>query len=108
MIVHEVFAQIVNGTVENIIVCENYPTADHLTKCIYGNEAIAVDCLQYRCVIGDLYHDGAFWRIDEKTGEEVPLEYIPTQEQQIAALQEENEELTLAIADMIGGGDYAE
>lgn len=108
MIVHEVYAQIVNGKVANIIVCENYPTADHLTKCIYGNEAIAVDCLQYHCVIGDLYHDNMFWRIDEKTREEVQVEYVPTQEQQIAELKQENEELTLAMADMIGGGENVE
>lgn len=107
MIVHEVFAQIVDGEVQNIMVCDNYPTADHLTKCIYGNEAFAVDCLQYRCKIGDSYHDGAFWRFNE-LGEEEQVEYVLTQEQQISALQAENEELTLVIADMIGGGEYAE
>lgn len=108
MIVHEVFAQVVGGEVKNIMVCDNYPTADHLTKCIYGNEAIAVDCLQYRCMIGDLYHDGSFWRVNENTGEETQIEYVPTQEQQIELLRAENEELTLAIADMIGGNSDAE
>ena len=103
MIVHEVFAQIENEEVVNIIVCENYPTADHLTKCIYGDKSFAVDCLQYPCRIGDKYHDGYFWRVDPKTGEETMVEYIPTQEQQVAALQAENEELTLAMAEMIGG-----
>lgn len=103
MIVHEVFAQIYEGEVKNIIVCDNYPTADHLTKCIYGDTAFAVDCLQYRCVIGDLYHDNTFWRVDEETGEEIQLEYVPTQEQQVAALATENEELVLTLADVIGG-----
>lgn len=103
MIVHEVFAQIAAGEVVNIIVCENYPTADHLTKCIYGNDAFAVDCLQYKCNIGDKYHDGCFWHVDAETGEETRVEYVPTQEQQVAELQAENEELTLVIAEMIGG-----
>ncbi len=46
MIVHEVFAQVFEGEVKNVMVCENYPTADYLTKCTYGPEAFAVDCLQ--------------------------------------------------------------
>jgi len=94
MIVHEIFAQVIKGRIENIVICENYPMADHLAKCIYGPEAYAVDCLQYRCMIGDLHHDNTFWRIDEETGEEVALEYIPTQEQQVASLTIENEELS--------------
>ena len=34
---------------------------------------------------------------------ETRLEYLPTYEQQLAQLQVENAELTLALADMIGG-----
>ena len=104
MIVHEVFAQIYEGEVKNIIVCDNYPTADHLTKCIYGNDAFAVDCLQYACAIGDKYHDNTFYHINED-GEEVEIEYTPTQEQQVTELQNANEELTLALADMMVGSD---
>lgn len=103
MIVHEVFAQIENEEVVNIIVCENYPTADHLTKCIYGDKSFAVDCLQYPCRIGDKYHDGYFWHINQETGEETKVEYVPTQEQQVSALTSENEELTMTLADTIGG-----
>lgn len=104
MIVHEVFAQIFEGEVKNIMVCENYPTADYITKCTYGSEAFAVDCLQYPCSAGDKYHDGCFWRVDSETGEETQLPYMPTQEQQIAVLTAENTELILAMAEMIGGG----
>lgn len=99
MIVHEVFAQIFEGEVKNIMVCENYPMADHLAKCVYGSEAYAVDCLQYRCMIGDLYHDGSFWRIDEETGEEFRLEYVSTQEQQVQQLVAENAELSSQLTD---------
>ncbi len=99
MIVHEVFAQVVKGRIENIVICDNYPMADHLAKCIYGPEAYAVDCLQYRCIIGDLHHDNSFWRIDEETGEEVELEYVPTQEQQVQQLVAENEELATQLTD---------
>lgn len=101
MIVHEVFAQINNGKVENIVVCDNYPLANHLAKCIYGEDAFAVDCLQYACMIGDLYHDNTFWRINEN-GEEEQIPYTPTDTQEIQSLKLENEDLTLALADAIG------
>lgn len=104
MIVHEVFAQIFEGEVKTVIVCGNYPMADYLTKCTYGPEAFAVDCLQYPCSAGDKYHDGFFWRVDQENGEETQIAYVPTQEQQVAALTAENAELTLAMAEMIGGG----
>lgn len=107
MIVHEVFAQICDGEVKNIIVCDNYPTADYLTKCVYGNEAFAVDCLQYACGIGDKYHNNQFFKIGED-GAESAIPCTPTQEQQVAALQADNNELTLAMADLIGGGADAE
>lgn len=108
MIVHEVFAQIHEGEVKNVMVCDNYPTADYLTKCTYGPGAFAVDCLQYPCGIGDKYRDGVFWRTDPETGEETQIPYVPTQEQQIAMLQAEKDGLTLALAELIGGGVYAE
>lgn len=108
MIVHEVFAQISEGEVKNVMVCENYPMADYLTKCTYGSEAFAVDCLQWPCRIGDRYHDGFFWRVDQDTGEESMIEYVPTQEQQVRVLQAEKDELTLAMAELIGGDVYAE
>ena len=88
MIVHEVFAQILDGEVKNIMVCDNYPTADYLTKCVYGDEAYAVDCLQYACGIGDRYHENQFFRVNDDGTE--------------------NEELSLAMADLIGGGTDVE
>lgn len=103
MIVHEVFAQVFEGEVKNIMICDNYPMANYLTKCVYGQDAYAVDCLQYPCNIGDKYHDGLFWRVDEMTGEETVIKYVPTQEQQIEILRAENNELTIALADLIGG-----
>lgn len=103
MLIHEVFAQIHNGEVKNIIVCANYATADHLAKLVFGEDAFSVDCLQYPCGIGHKYHDGRFWSVDE-SGVEIALEYIPTERQKIDNLTLENEELTLVMAEMIGGG----
>ena len=66
-----------------------------------------MDCLQYACGIGDKYHDGTFYRVGED-GTVTAIPYTPTQEQQVEALQAENNELTLAMADLIGGGTNAE
>lgn len=108
------YAQIYNGKVENTFLCDNYELANVIARCAFGNDAFAVEIEQYAVQCGDLYHNGSFWRVNEEGAkEEIP--YIPTDSQQIqtlmtqiSELQTENEELTLAIADMIGGGEYAE
>lgn len=103
MIVHQVYAMIDGiGTVQNVIVCDNYEEANRLARGVYGDKAAAVDCLQYPCAIGDRYHDGFFWRVQED-GTEKEIAYVPKQEQQVQRLTEENAELTMAMADMIGG-----
>lgn len=107
MIVHEVFAQIFEGEVKNIIVCDNYPKADYLTKAIYGQEAFAVGCLQYPCSIGDKYHDGSFWSVNED-GTETRIDGLPTQEQEVQTLQHDKDALILSIAELVGGGEYVE
>lgn len=108
MIVHQVYAIIdAVGVVQNVMVCEDYEDANQIARAVYGDEAFAVDCLQYPCGLGDKYHDGRFWHVEEDGGE-TEISYVPTQEQQVAALQAENNELILAVAEMIGGGTYAE
>ena len=99
MTAHEVYAHIHDGLVQNVVVAYSYEDANRVARAVYGNDAIAVDCLQYPCEIGDKYIDGMFYKADGIT----PIEYIPTQEQQVKLLQRENAELTLALADMIGG-----
>ena len=99
MTAHEVYAHIHDGVVQNVVVAYSYEDANRVARAVYGNDAIAVDCLQYPCEIGDKYIDGMFYKADGIT----PIEYVPTQEQQVKLLQRENAELTLALADMIGG-----
>lgn len=103
MIVHQVFAQIFDEEVKNVIVCENYELANYIAKATYGGTAFAVDCLQYPCAIGDRYHNNAFYKVDSETQKEIPVNYVPTQEQQVQDLKAGNEELMLVMADMIGG-----
>lgn len=85
MIVHQVFAQIFEGEIKNVIVCDNYEMANWLTRASYGDEGFAVDCLQYPCGIGDKYHDGVFYRVDDD-GSETEVKPIITAEQEVQAL----------------------
>ena len=99
MTVHEVYAQIWEGKVQNIIVCDNYEMANYLSRMSYGEEGFAVECSRYACTLGDFYHDGAFWRRDPETGEESEVKRIPTSEEQVAKLEAENAVLQQQVTD---------
>ena len=88
MIIHQVFAIVHEETVQNIIVCDNYELANQIARGTYGNEAIAVDCLQYPCFIGCKYKEGKFYDLEDNE-----IAYVPTQEQQVATLQQINKTL---------------
>ena len=100
MIVHEVFAQICDGEVKNVVVCDNYPTADYLTKCIYGSEAFAVDCLQYACGIGNKYHDNQFFKVGDD-GTETVIPRKPTEAQEVENLNTQVAESTDNEAELL-------
>lgn len=61
MIIHQVFAQISDGEIKNIIVCDDYNMANWLAKAQYGDKGFAVDCYNYPCKIGDRFNDGVFY-----------------------------------------------
>lgn len=85
MIVHQVYAQIYEDKVKNIIVCDNYEMANWLSTATYGNKAFAVDCVQYPCEIGNGYRDNKFYRVDD-VGLEHEIERVPTLDQQVKQL----------------------
>lgn len=102
-----------DGTVQNIAMFENYEDANRITRTVYGDQAFAAE---YRYAVRpggvDRFHDGRFWRMED--GTETEAEYIPTEQDKINMLQAENaqlktesNELTLALAEMIGGGENA-
>ena len=76
MVVHQVFAHILDNKIKNVIVCYNYEVANQLARSIYGQNAIAVECTQYPCGIGDFYIDNSFHYRDKddpnKVGDPVP------------------------------------
>lgn len=103
------------GTVQNIAMFENYEDANRITRAVYGDRAFAAE---YRYAVRpggiDRFHDGQFWHVKEY-GIETEAEYIPTEQDKINLLQAENaqlrtesNELTLAMAEMIGGEKYVE
>ena len=100
-----------DGAVQNIAMFENYEDANRITRAVYGDQAFAAE---YRYAVRpggvDRFHDGRFWTVAED-GTETEAEYIPTEQDKINALQAENaqlkaesNDLTLAMAEMIGGG----
>lgn len=103
MIVHQVYALISEEKIQNICVCDNYDTANHIAKASYGSNAFAIDCLQYPVHIGDSYKDGSFYRENE-SGEIEVIEYVPTAEEQIILIQEELINTQLALIELYEGG----
>ena len=104
-----------DGAVQNIAIFENYEDANRITRAVYGDQAFAAE---YRYAVRpggvDRFHDGRFWRV-ESDGTEAEAEYIPTDQDKINMLQaenmqlkEESNELTLVMAELIGGVSYVE
>lgn len=107
MAAQEVYAQIYEGKVVAVGVAYSYEDANRVARCAYGDSAFAVDCLYCPCQEGDTYREGTFYAPD---GAARP--WLPTQEQKIAQLEmdnwqlkQESQELTIALADMIGGAE---
>lgn len=98
MVAHEVFAMIFDETVQNVVV-GHYEETNRVARCVYGDDAFAVDCTQYPCEIGDKYIDGIFYKSDGIT----PIDRLPTDKEEIQQLKADNAQLTVALADMIGG-----
>ena len=105
MIVHQVYAMIDDqGNVLNVAVCDNYELANQLAREVYGKDAIAVDCLQYPCGIGDKYINNRFYHVlEDGTMEEV--QYVPTQEQQVSTLNSMMDDTMVGLAQLMVGGE---
>ncbi|MBE5981527.1 MAG: hypothetical protein E7249_20730 [Paenibacillaceae bacterium] len=86
MVVHQVFAQIFEEEIKNIIVCDNYEMANWLSRAAYGDKAFSVDCLQYPCQAGDRYRDGVFYRVGEN-GAETVIDLVMSTDQEMESLR---------------------
>lgn len=85
MFYHQVYAQILNQKVKNLIVCKSFEMADMVTKNTYGKTAFVVEATYYDCDINDTYKDEKFY--DDKGNER---HYKGTEAENISILQEEN------------------
>lgn len=100
MVVHQVFAHILDTKIQNIIVCDNYEVANQLARTIYGDTAIAQECTQYPCGIGDYFVNNTFYYRDQddpdKVGDPVPRKN--TAEEDASEANEKATNLELDIA----------
>lgn len=94
MFYHQVYAQIINEIVQNIIVCTDYHMANVLAKNTYGEEAIAVECTYYDCGVGDTYKDNTFYAPDGKE-----RQYKGSEAENIAKLEAENKVLNNQVSE---------
>lgn len=99
MIVHQVYALIFEEKIQNVCVCDNFETANYIAKASYGNDAFAIDCLQYPCAVGDIYRNGTFYALDSETGEEFEIKRVPTQEEQVFMLHIDNDRVKESLTE---------
>lgn len=102
MVVHTVYAVIVEGAVANAVV-GGYTECNQYARDVYGSEAYAVEVTQIPVEIGDTYVDGNFFHNG------VFVQPVPTDTQEIANLKADNAALrmeldtvSLAVLDIIG------
>lgn len=103
MIAWQVFAFIHNEIVQDINVADNYEDANQVARIVYGDDAFAVQCNQYSVERYDKYINGVF--ISAKDDSIIP--YLPTAEEEVKQLKHDNEELMIAMADILGGATNA-
>lgn len=95
------YAQVSDGKVQNIAVFETREDAIYITHAIYGNDSDAINVDYIDIHFGGTYHDGKLYNVNED-GTETEAEIIPTEAQRITSLENLNNSLTLALADLIG------
>lgn len=94
MFYHQVYAEILDKKVKNIIVCNNYEMANILARNTYGQDAIAVECTYWACAIGDTYENNKFVSPE---GEE--RKYKGSEAENIEKLELENTQLNRQVSE---------
>lgn len=93
------YAMILDENVENTALFEDYEAANNITKIVYGEEAIAVEIEQWPVAPGYKYKNGVFYEPDGITR----VEKLPNPFERIRELESLIDDMTVAMADMIGG-----
>lgn len=99
MVVYQIFATIVDENIVSVSICDNYQTANEVARGAFGDNAFAIECTQYPCSEGDKYINGRFYRISPSDPSQlIEIEYIPTQEQEVAMLKAQNALMVNALS----------
>lgn len=93
------YAMILDENIENTALFEDYEAANNITKIVYGEEAFAVEIEQWPVASGYKYKNGTFYEPDGNT----VVEPLPNPAKQVAELETVVDNMTLVMADMIGG-----
>lgn len=93
------YAMILGEDIMNIALFEDYVTANEVTKIVYGENAFAVDIEEWPVGPGYKYKNGTFYEPDGET----PVEKLPDQSERVKELESLVDDMTIAMADMIGG-----
>lgn len=83
-----------DGIVRNRIVCDDYEQANYVTRCTYGEEALAVEINNWAVTENDIYKDNRFYAPDNET----EREYIPDVEDRVAAVENKQASTDTALA----------
>ncbi len=97
---HQVYAQIRDSQVLNIVVCANYEMANLVARQTYGESAIAVDCTYWACEIGDTFRDNTFY--DQQGNQR---EYKGSEVENITVLQQQVSDDNDTIIDLMYEND---
>ena len=103
MIAQLVYAIISDQIVKTLSVCKALETAQEIARAIYGPDAYAIEVTYIPCQEGDICIGNRFYREDEN-GNRTEITALPTEKEEIATLKSQNQSLTLALAESIGGG----
>ncbi len=98
---NQIFSLIVDKTVKNIIVADNYEVANQLAKLNFGVDAYAVDTTQYPLAIGYGHIEGFFY--DEDNNIVLPN---PTERETITLLQDKLVEIDNSNVELAIDADY--
>lgn len=83
--------------------CDNPSEAGSIAQAIKGPTAYAIECGNFNIYMPAIYKHDTFFNINPETGDETEAEYIPSPDARLTTLQHDNEQLTLALAALIGG-----
>lgn len=90
--IHSVYAKIVDNTIVDIMVCNDYELANILARATHGNTAMAICIDDYSVGIGDKFHDNQFFTISDD-GKEKIINMNPSQKEIIAEMKAQIEYL---------------